>query len=129
MEIAQHLKILRDRENFRDQYWQKHDSIIKDRLLWRAQSFRHLVHLLPGQSILELGVGNGLFTQALYKVSCGENSITSVTFKEEIYKPIELCPNIEFIQLSLFPSKLEGKLYDFIIVMDLLDRSNSSWVL
>lgn len=126
MEIAQHLKILRDRENFRDQYWQKRDPIIKDRLLWRAQSFRHLVHLLPGQSILELGGGNGLFTQALNKVSRGENSITSVTFQEEIYKPIEVCPNIEFIQLSLFPGKLEGKLYDFIVVMDLLDRSNSS---
>ncbi len=129
MEIAQHLKILRDRENFRDQYWQKRDPIIKDRLLWRAQSFRHLVHLLPGQSILELGGGNGLFTQALNKVSRGENSITSVTFQEEIYKPMELSLNIEFIQLSLFPGKLEGKLYDFIVVMDLLDRSNSSWVL
>ena len=36
------------RERYRDDYWRKHDPIAADRLLWRAQAFRHIVHLLPG---------------------------------------------------------------------------------
>jgi len=81
---AESLKILSNREEYRDQYWHKKDPIITDRLLWRAQTFRHLVHLLPGQSILELGCGTGLFTEQLYKVSRGENPITAVCFSEDI---------------------------------------------
>ena len=50
------------RERYRDNYRQKRDPICEDRLLWRAQTFRHSVHLLPGESILELGCGDGLFT-------------------------------------------------------------------
>ena len=40
------------RERYRDWYATKRDPIADERFLWRAQSFRHLVHLLPGQSIL-----------------------------------------------------------------------------
>ena len=50
-------KLLGIREQYRDRYWQKRDPIYRDRLLWRSQSFRHLTHLLPGQTILELGCG------------------------------------------------------------------------
>ena len=54
--------------------------ILEDRLLWRAQTFRHMVHLLPGQTILEIGCGQGMFTSKLHRVSRGENAITAVTF-------------------------------------------------
>ncbi|HEY8650399.1 MAG TPA: hypothetical protein VIL70_05750, partial [Chthoniobacterales bacterium] len=57
--------VLAARERYRDDYWRKHDPIAADRLQWRAQTFRHIVHLLPGQTILELGCGEGLFTRAL----------------------------------------------------------------
>src|SRR6266699_5756992 len=70
------------RERYRDDYWQKYDPIAADRLLWRAQTFRHTVHLLPGQTILELGCGEGLFTHALLRVSRRENPITAVTFQQ-----------------------------------------------
>src|SRR5262245_2831600 len=69
------------RECYRDNYWRKHDPIVEDRLLWRAQTFRHTVHLLPGQTILELGCGEGRFTRALLRVSREENPITAVTFQ------------------------------------------------
>ncbi len=36
-------------------------------MLWRAQTFRHMVHLLPGQTILELGCGEGIFTRQLVR--------------------------------------------------------------
>ena len=51
--------LLAERERQREQYWQKRDPILADRLLWRAQTLRHMVHLLPGQAILELGCGTG----------------------------------------------------------------------
>jgi len=126
---AKSLKILSNREEYRDHYWQKKDPIITDRLLWRAQTFRHLVHLLPGQSILELGCGTGLFTEQLYKVSRGENPITAVSFSEDISSTREFYPSINFLRLSNIPGLLQGRTFDFIIAMDLLDKSNCSWLL
>ena len=67
------------REQYRDRYTKQRDPLSSDRLLWRAQSFRHLVHLLPGQTVLELGCGEGLFTRQLYRVSRGQNPITAIT--------------------------------------------------
>jgi dolichol-phosphate mannosyltransferase len=75
---AKAIETLGVRERYRDQYWLTRDPIYHDRLLWRAQSFRHMVHLLPMQSILELGCGQGLLTRQLVRVSRGENPITSV---------------------------------------------------
>ncbi len=85
------VNILRKREQFREQYWLKKDPIIKERLLWRAQTFRHMVHLLPGQSILELGSGNGLFTKQLHIVSRGENHKFDVTLPIQLPGP-HTCP-------------------------------------
>src|SRR5260370_6876641 len=68
------------RERYRDDYWRKYDPIAADRLLWRAQAFRHTVHLLPGRTILELGCGERLFAHALLRVSLGENPLPPLTF-------------------------------------------------
>ena len=37
------------RERVRDAYWTRRDPIVKDRLQWRARSFRHIMHLLPAK--------------------------------------------------------------------------------
>src|SRR5688572_23699069 len=84
---AQTIETLGIREQYRDQYWQRRDPIYEDRLLWRAHTFRHVVHLLPGQTILELGVGQGLFTQQLLRISREENPITAVTFNATNSRP------------------------------------------
>ena len=128
-EKSEYIQILSRREQFRDRYWHERDPIIKDRLLWRAQTFRHMVHLLPGQSILELGCAKGLFTEQLYKVTRGENLITSTTFKDEIPKLEIENLSIEFLSLSSLPGQLEGRSFDFVIAMDLLDKSNNAWFL
>src|SRR5262245_31104738 len=87
VEISPSIKTLGIREQFRDEYWLKKDPILKDRLRWRAHTFRHLVHLLPGQTILELGAGHGLFTQQILRATREENPITSVTFVSEESRP------------------------------------------
>lgn len=114
------------RERYRNEYWQRRDPILADRLLWRAQAFRHTVHLLPGQTILELGCGQGQFTVALARICRGENPITAVTFQEKL-PPLD--PKIELLQVSQVPGSLHGRRFDCIIAMDLLDRSTSSELL
>jgi SAM-dependent methyltransferase len=117
------------REHYRDDYWRKHDPIVEDRLLWRAQTFRHTVHLLPGQTVLELGCGELRLTRALVQVSRGQNSITAVRFQSAKPDTVDIDSNIELLQLAELPGQLAGRRFDCIIAMDLLDRSISSELL
>jgi SAM-dependent methyltransferase len=117
------------REHYRDDYWRKHDPIVEDRLLWRAQTFRHTVHLLPGQTVLELGCGELRLTRALVQVSRGQNSITAVRFQSAKPDTVDIDSNIELLQLGELPGQLAGRRFDCIIAMDLLDRSISSELL
>lgn len=119
------ISTLSAREQFRDKYWTKKDPIIEDRLLWRAHSFRHLVHLLPGQTICELGCGKGLFTRQLLKVSKGQNPITAVTFQPQANFFEEADGQIESLSVTDLEVDLQEKTFNFIIAMDLLDKSNS----
>ena len=117
------------REKYRDQYWQRRDPIYRDRLLWRAHSFRHMVHLLPSQTILELGAGQGFFTQQLHYVSRGKNPITAVTFTPNQEPPADLPTSVEYCGVSSLPGELTGRQFDFVVAMDLLDKRNSAWFL
>jgi glycosyltransferase involved in cell wall biosynthesis/SAM-dependent methyltransferase len=110
------------REKFRDHYVKTRDPIAEDRMLWRAQTFRHLMHLLPGQTILELGCGEGHFTRALAKVSRGENPITAVTFEPNAVKPADWPSGVSFISASSLPGPLNGCHFDFVVALDLLDK-------
>jgi SAM-dependent methyltransferase len=120
---------LTSRERYRDDYWGKHDPVVDDRLLWRAQTFRHTVHLLPGQTILELGCGEGRLTRALVRVSRGENPITAVTFQSSAPDSDGVDSKVESLHLSDLPGPLKGRQFDCIVAMDLLDRRNSSELL
>ncbi len=128
-EHFQSIQTLGIREQYRDQYLQSRDPIYEDRLLWRAQTFRHMVHLLPNQIVLELGAGKCLFTRHLLGVSRGENPITSVTFGSNNSKPKDFPSSLEFINATSIPETLNGRRFDFIVAMDLLDRRNCAWFL
>jgi dolichol-phosphate mannosyltransferase len=117
------------RERYRDDYWRKDDPIAEDRLLWRAQTFRHTVHLLPSQTILELGCGDGLFTRALLHISRGENPITAVRFQEGAHLPPDIAMKIELLGIPDFPSALAGRSFDYVVAMDLLDNRYASQLL
>ena len=117
------------RERYRDDYWRKHDPIAEDRLMWRAHAFRHTVHLLPGQTILELGCGEGLFTHALLRVSRGENPITAVTFQKGAQVSSDVGGEVELLPTSDLPSSLAGRQFDYVVAMDLLDRRCASQLL
>src|SRR6516162_9076084 len=84
------------RERAREVYWKQRDPIVEDRLLWRAQTFRHIMHVLPGQSILEIGCGEGAFTQQLAKVTRSECPLTAITFETDTRRRAELPSVVEF---------------------------------
>jgi dolichol-phosphate mannosyltransferase len=117
------------RERYRDEYWRKHDPIADDRLLWRAQAFRHTVHLLPGQTILEIGCGRLRLTRALVHVSRKENPITAITFQSWPAVASDVIPDVELIQLQDLPGPLAGRQFDCIVAMDMLDRRTSGALL
>lgn len=123
------IETLKIREQYRDRYWQKRDPIYLDRLLWRAQTFRHMVNLLPQQTILEIGAGKGLFTRKLFHVTRGENPITAIKFNSDNFNEDSLSPSVEFFSDPSFPSTLLGRHFDFIVAMDLLDKANCAWFL
>ncbi len=114
------------RESYRDTYWRENDPIADDRLLWRAQAFRHTVHLLPGQTILELGCGELRLTRQLVRVSRGENPITAVTFQTSLPGRDMLGDKVELLSASDLRGALAGRTFDCVIAMDLLDRKTSS---
>jgi SAM-dependent methyltransferase len=129
-EPASLLETLALRERYRDAYWAERDPIAEDRLLWRAQAFRHTVHFLPGQPILELGSGGGAFTRALLKVTRGENPIAAVGFQQCNGAALPAEPSVERIDASGgLEQALAGRRFDFIVGMDLLDARNSAWLL
>jgi SAM-dependent methyltransferase len=117
------------RERVREMYWHRRDPIIDDRLLWRAQTFRHVMHILPGQSILEIGCGNGAFTRQLAKVTRCECPLTAITFDADSARPPKLPPNIEFVTSASMPGVLEGRCFDFVVAHDIIDKGNDAWLL
>ena len=123
------IETLAVREQYRDWYLQHRDPIADDRMLWRAQSFRHMMHIVPGQTILELGCGTGLFTRQVLHVTRGENQILSVTFSKEQSHICSGSPMVELMYAKELPGPLENKNFDFIVAQDLLDRRNCSWIL
>jgi dolichol-phosphate mannosyltransferase len=98
-------------------------------MAWRAQTFRHLMHLMPGHRILELGCGEGIFTRHLVEVTRGECPITALTFCEDAVRPERLLDCVTFGTASTLPGSLNTNSFDFVVAQDMLDRRNSAWLL
>ncbi|MBX6313369.1 MAG: glycosyltransferase [Isosphaeraceae bacterium] len=116
------------RERVSDRYWSRKDPINGLRLWWRAQTIRHTFHLLPGESILELGCGSGGLTRALCTLTRQECPITAATFctTTNLETLQAACPEVEVVRLSGFPGELAGRTFDYIIGGNLLDLHNAA---
>lgn len=112
------IDFLKKAEYSRNQYWEKIDYFLPLRLKWRAEMARHLFHLFPGDSILEIGCGSGSWSREISTAKDNKNPICAVTFDPESLSSItkqEFPGNIEPILLDSFPGKLEGRHFDFVV--------------
>ncbi len=86
---------------------------------------RHLFHILPGESILEVGAGDGRFSYALAKATKCECKITAAVFSSEYLelardKTKDLsCIDVRFI--ASFPHALGKKRFDYVVAYNMLD--------
>jgi SAM-dependent methyltransferase len=119
------------RERVSDYYWSRRDPIHELRTWWRAQTVRHMFHVLPGESILELGCGSGGFTRALVRATRGECPITAASFfvsPDEKKLGIPRAP-VELVRLHDLPGALAGRTFDYVLASNLLDLPTAPWLL
>ncbi|MDP8230818.1 MAG: bifunctional class I SAM-dependent methyltransferase/glycosyltransferase family 2 protein [Candidatus Gorgyraea atricola] len=89
---------------------------------------RHLFHILPGQSILEIGGGNGKFTQVLAQATRGECKITSIVFSREYLdnKKNLACSNVDTLYMDMFPGSLVDRKFDCVVAQDMLEKNTAT---
>ena len=121
------LKLLKENERARCQYWDHKDYFLELRLKWRAQMARHMFHLLPNESILDLGCGTGQWMQTLSAINNHTNPICAATFDSEYYKKLKhqsLTENIEPVLLESLPDSLKDRQFDYVVAWHMLPSEN-----
>src|SRR5262245_62927715 len=93
---------LREMEMSREAYWLRYPCTSPFKLRRRALTVRHCLHVLPGERILELGAGGGLWTEHLTTVLRGENQITAAVFNKELAEAasVRRLPNTEVVHVT-----------------------------
>src|SRR5262249_50890196 len=104
-------------ERSRESYWLKHPSTSQLKLQWRAVTVRHCFHVLPGESILEIGAGSGLWTTHLAQVLRGESPITAAVFAPEFAKAGSQrnLPNTRFVCVTDLFSEFPPEGFDYVV--------------
>lgn len=102
-------------ERGRESYWRRYPRTSPLKLRWRALTVRHSFHVLPGEKILELGAGTGLWAEHLTGVLRGENSITAAVFNEEFIGSAKQLPNVNFVHVKDMRRDLPVESFDYIV--------------
>jgi dolichol-phosphate mannosyltransferase len=107
---------LRKMEIARENYWRRYPQTSPTKLRWRALSVRHCLHIMPGETVLELGAGSGLWTEYLTDVLRGENPITAAVFNEDFADSGErrALPNTKFVRIEDL-SELPAESFDYVV--------------
>jgi dolichol-phosphate mannosyltransferase len=108
---------LTEMERTREAYWSQYKRTASIKLRWRAITVRHCFHVLPGESILEIGAGTGLWTEHLSAVLSGENPIAAVIFNPDLAERArrKSIPNVTIVEVTDFVKDLAGQQFDYIV--------------
>jgi hypothetical protein len=106
---------LKQMERTREAYWLRYPGTSPVKLRWRALAVRHSFHVLPGERILELGAGTGLWAEHLTSVLKGRNPITAAVFDEAFLQTAKKLPNVEFIHVTDLRNDLPAEGFDYIV--------------
>ena len=108
---------LREMEHTREAYWRRYPATSPTKLEWRALTTRHAFHVLPGERVLELGAGTGLWTEHLTKALRGECPITAVVFDERFAHELAArdLPNVEVEHVQGRLEDLPAESFDYVV--------------
>ena len=106
---------LKSMERGREAYWRRYQKTSPLKLRWRAQTVRQCFHVLPGESILELGAGSGLWTEHLSIVLRGENPITATVFNDEYAHSPKKIANVQFAKIDNLFEDLPAESFDYVV--------------
>jgi SAM-dependent methyltransferase len=100
----------------REAYWLRYPGTSPFKLRRRALTVRHCLHVLPGERVLELGAGSGLWTEHLTAVLRGENPITAAVFNEELLGSARSrLPNTKFVHVTDLTRDLPAHSFDYVV--------------
>jgi SAM-dependent methyltransferase len=104
-------------ETAREAYWLRYPATSPTKLQWRAVAMRHCFHVLPGETILELGAGSGLWTEHLTDVLKGRNPITAAVFNDDLAAAAEAkhLDNVKVVRVSELDTAFEPESFDYIV--------------
>jgi SAM-dependent methyltransferase len=104
-------------ERTREAYWRRYPVTSPIKLHWRAATVRHCLHVLPGESLLELGAGSGLWTEPLTDVLRGENPITAAVFDTALAEQASArgLKNTNIALITDFRSDLAPESFDYVV--------------
>ena len=80
---------------------------------------------MPGESILELGSGEGAFTSALVTMTRGRNPLVAATATGASV----FIPGAEPVALDQLPGPLAGRRFRYVVAQNVLDRDNVAYLL
>jgi SAM-dependent methyltransferase len=108
---------LRAMERTREAYWLRYPGTSPSKLHWRAVAVRHCFHILPGETILELGAGSGLWTEQITDALKARNPITAAVFNDDFATTAERrqLPNVEVVRVDDLEADFEQESFDYII--------------
>jgi dolichol-phosphate mannosyltransferase len=104
-------------ERKRELYWLRYPSTSPTKLRWRALTVRHCFHTVPGESILELGAGSGIWTEHLASVLNGENPLTATVFNDDLFHEAtqKRLPNTTFVLTKNLSEDHPPESFDYVV--------------
>src|SRR5215468_8694427 len=104
-------------ERTRELYCLRYPSTLPTKLRWRALTVRHCFHILPGESVLELGAGSGIWTEHLAAVVRGENPITAAVFNDDLFREAteKRLPNTTFVLTKNLSEDYPPESFDYVV--------------
>jgi SAM-dependent methyltransferase len=109
-------------ERSREAYWLHHPSTSPIKLRWRALTFRHSFHVLPGETVLELGAGSGIWSEHLADVLRDENLITGAVFNRDLLQESKR-KSVRFRYIEDLTRDLQPESFDYVIGTAILCHS------
>lgn len=104
-------------EGHREAYWLRYPTTSPIKLRWRAIAVRHCFHVMPGETILEIGAGSGLWTAHLTEMLRGENPITAAVFNPGLAERAKAraMPNVRVVSVENLAADLPPGSFDYIV--------------